>query len=356
MLEKKRKEIELVDRHLVSLLQKRCNLSVDIGTIKKQMGMNVYDPTQEARVYACIKAINNGKIDEKNIVTIYREILSVSCSLQKPLTIACLGPKASFSHLASQLHFGKSADFVFASDINTIFKMVEKGKACFGVVPIENSLEGSVNITMDNLAVSNLYVVAERYLPIVHCLLSNSNDIKKNKKVYSHPQALAQCRGWIEKNIPKARLVEVESTSIGAQKATQEVGAGAIASHLATQLYNLNNVAEGIEDSATNTTRFFIIGKDKNIATDNNKTSLIFGASHKPGSLYDALKPFAARKINLMRVESRPMKARPWEYVFFIDFEGQLTDQSVRECISALEKKASFLRILGSYKQGEKIL
>jgi chorismate mutase/prephenate dehydratase len=251
------------------------------------------------------------------------------------------------------LHFGESSRLFPQQGIACVFDEVEKGSIDWGVVPVENSQEGSVNLTLDRLILTPLKIRAEIFLRINHCLLSEVKDLKGIKNVYSHPQALAQCQAWIKTNLPYCELHETESTAAAAQKVKGKKTAAAIGSSLAGAKSGLNILAHGIEDNSSNTTRFLVIGNGKSSATGKDKTSLIFATAHSPGSLHRALAPFAGRRINLIKIESHPVKERLWEYLFFVDIVGHITGKEVKNCLDELQEKTTFLKILGSYPKAE---
>jgi chorismate mutase / prephenate dehydratase len=341
------------DREIVRLLNERAQVSVQIGKVKGEGGMQVYDPAQEAKVHDYLREVNAGPLPPKALTTIFREVISASRDLQKPMTIAFLGPEASFSHLAARLHFGESSIFFPQTGISRVFDEVEKGSIDWGVVPVENSLEGSVNVTLDRLITTPLKIRAEIYLRISQCLISSAKSMKDIRRIYSHPQALAQCQVWLRTNFPNAVLNETESTAAAVQMIRGKKNEAAIGSSLAGKIYGVHLLAEGIEDNSSNMTRFLVIGSGASDATDNDKTSLIFATPHSPGSLHSALSAFAKRKINLAKIESHPVKDKLWEYSFFVDLIGHVTDKHVKSCLQELKKKTTFLKILGSYPKSE---
>lgn len=341
------------DKEIVRLLNERAHLSVQIGRVKGEGGLQVYDPSQEAKVHGYLQELNSGPLPSGALSTIFREIISASRDLQKPMTIAFLGPEASFSHLAARLHFGEASRFFSQTGISRVFDEVEKGSIDWGVVPVENSLEGSVNVTLDRLITTPLKIRAEIYLRISQCLISSAKSMKDIKRIYSHPQALAQCQVWLRTNFPNAVLNETESTAAAVQMVRGKKNEAAIGSSLAGTIYGVNILAEGIEDNSSNMTRFLVIGTGESDPTGNDKTSLIFATPHSPGSLHSALSAFARRKINLAKIESHPVKDKLWEYSFFVDMIGHITDQHVKGCLRELKKKTTFMKILGSYPKSE---
>ncbi|NTW78425.1 MAG: prephenate dehydratase [Syntrophaceae bacterium] len=352
-LEQLRKSMKEKDREIIRLLNERSEISVNIGKVKGREGIDVYDPSQEARVYNYLHELNSGPLPQPAIRSIFREIISASRDLQKPTTVAFLGPETSFSHLAARLHFGNSSRFFPQPGIARVFDEVERGTVDWGVVPVENSLEGSVNITLDRLILTCLKIRAEIYLRINQCLISSAKDIKSIKKIYSHPQALAQCRFWIKANLPNCALHETESTAAAAQMVKGKKSQAAIGSTLAATANGLNILAEGIEDNTSNTTRFLVLGNGESDATGKDKTSLIFATPDLPGALHRALESFAERKINLAKIESHPVKERLWEYLFFVDLIGHINDKDIKSCLTELKEKTTFLKILGSYPGAE---
>lgn len=348
-----RKKLSSLDERIVSLLNERAKVAGQIGENKKKMGKEIYDPVQEAKVYERICAFNCGPLSNEALKEIYREIISAARALQSPITVSFLGPEASFSHLAALNHFGKSALYRPEGSIGDVFDAVEKEKTKWGVVPIENSIEGPVKPTLDHLITTPLSIRAEIFLRISHTLYSREGEVRKIKHIYSHPQALAQCQGWIKKNLPRAKLHEESSTSEAAVMAGKEKGAGAICTPLAAERNGLKKAAEGIEDHPMNTTRFLVMGYGSNAPSGRDKTSIIFGTPHVPGSLHRALTPFARMGINLTRIASYPIRERLWEYVFFVDFLGHEDEDPVRTCLSELKAIASFVKQLGSYPLGE---
>lgn len=351
-IEQLRDELKKADCEIVRLLNERAALSIKIGRIKDARGLAVYDAAQEAKIFEYLKEINGGNLPDEFLKVIFREIISASRALQKPVAVACLGPEASFCHLAAQSHFGKSTCLVPLSTVFNVFEAVEKENVQWGVVPVENSLEGSVNLTLDRLIATPLKICAEIYLKISHCLLSSEDRMDDITRVYSHPQALAQCQGWLRRHLSGSSLIDVESTAAAARIVQKEAGSAAVGSSLAATTYHLNILSEGIEDHPSNTTRFLVIGKGQSAPSGRDKMSILFGTPHNPGSLHHALKPFAERGINMMKIESYPVKERLWEYLFFVDFKGHLAEEKIRGCMEDLKEATTFLKILGSYPEG----
>jgi len=267
--------------------------------------------------------------------------------------VAYFGPEASFTHLAALAHFGRSAHLIPQTTIPMVFEQAERERSSYGVVPIENSGEGSVKPTLDCLITTPLSIRAEVFLRISHYLLASPKKMKNIKRIYSHPQALAQCQVWLEKNLPRRPLLKVENTAEAAKKVLEDREGAAIGSLQAAQLYGLQILADRIEDHPLNTTRFLIMGKGQNEPTGNDKTSILFGTTHVPGALLHALEPFAREGLNLLRIESYPWPDRIWEYLFFVDFAGHQEDENVQRCLKKTGKVTNFLKVMGSYPRGE---
>ena len=348
-----RKAIDSIDSKILKLLNKRANFTLEIGKIKSRAKESIYVPDRESEVYKRLADYNKGPLSNKALEAIYREVMSSALSLEKPLTIAYLGPEFTFTHLASMKKFGSSIDYSSCNTITSVFDEVEKGRADYGVVPIENSVEGAVNHTLDMFIDSDLKICSEIYLDISHSLLSKETDRRKIKKVYSKDQVFGQCRLWLEEHLPNVALVEVSSTAKAALMASQEKGAACIASDLAAEKYGLKILNRSIEDNAHNVTRFLVIGRTEAKQTGKDKTSIMFSLKDRVGALHDILVPFKHHGINLTKIESRPSKVKAWKYYFFVDMEGHHLDAKVSKAILALKKSTTYLKILGSYPAAE---
>ncbi len=351
-LKKIRKHIDDIDDEILKLLNKRAGYVLEVGSIKRKQKVKFHTPEREREILERLTKNNRGAFPNDALKAIYREIISASLALEEPLKITCLGPLATFTHLAALRHFGSSADFLPVDSIKKVFENVETGKAEYGVVPIENSNEGVVSHTLDMFMDSDLKVVAEIILEISHNLLASQKNKSKIRKIYSHPQALAQCRGWLESNMPGVPVAESTSTSRAAELASKEKHSAAIASDLAARMYDLFIVEKNIEDSRRNVTRFLVISKEVPPKTGKDKTSIMFSIKDRPGSLYEILMPFKKADINLTKIESRPSKRKAWEYIFFVDMEGHVDDKKVRKALDSLKEGCLYLKILGSYPQG----
>lgn len=348
-----RNKIDRVDQQILKLLSERGKYVVEIGKIKKAMGSSFHVPERETKLLDSLKKANKGPYSNEAVETIYREVLSASLALESPLKVAFLGPEATFTHLAGIKKFGLSAKFQPQASIAKVFQEVSMGKANYGVVPIENSTEGVVSYTLDLLVEFPLKICGELKLPIIHNLLSNTKSLKEVKKVYSHPQALAQCRVWLDSHLPGVKTVEVASTAKAAEIASKEKGAAAIDSDYAASHYHLGILAKHIEDLSNNFTRFVVIAKNDCGPTGHDKTSVMFSAKDEVGILHKLLSPIAKEKINLTKIESRPLKGRAWEYIFFVDLDGHRENPKVKRALERMSKGCAFIKILGSYPSGE---
>ena len=350
-IELKRNEIDNVDKKIVDLLNERLSLVQDIGKIKESTGENYYDPSRELKVLDKVISSSSGLIKDSSLKSIFREIISASISLEKDLNIAYLGPEATFTHQAVMKKFGSSLKACSMKTIYDVFTAVESCECHYGVVPIENSTEGIVFHSIDQLVESDLKICSQIFLPIEHCLISNAKTIEEISEVYSKDQALGQCRDWLRRNIPTAKLTEVSSTLSAVQKLNENPKIALIASAIAAEMYNLPILKKGVQDKLDNVTRFLVIGKNnvKSSGAGKDKTSLVFSLNDESGALEKALMPFAKRNINLSKIESRPSRKKAWDYFFFIDIIGHYEDSSVKDAIHELEKSSPFVKWLGSY-------
>lgn len=347
-----RNRIDQIDEKIVKLLNDRASLAQRIGQSKSLTSQEVYVPNREKEILQRATHLNRGPLPASAIRSVYREIISGCRSLETPLRVVFFGAEATYSHLAAREQFGSSAELRPSASIAEVFQEVTQGRASFGVVPIENSTEGVVAHTLDCLVDSDLQICAEIFLEIHHNLLSKSGHSDHVQRIISHPQALAQCRGWINAHFPKIAVEEVASTAHAAMAAANDAGIAAISSALAREVYRLQTIAANIEDRANNITRFLVVGKLLTKPGRGDKTSLFFSAKDKPGVLHRMLQPFARSRINLCKIESRPIKNKPWEYLFFLDLMGHREQPAVKRAIAALEKNCLFFKILGSYPSG----
>ena len=349
-----RKAIDAIDAQLVALLNERTKHVLGIGEIKRKAGEEIYVPSRERQVFQRVCKQNTGPITDASLRAIYREIMSAAIALEKPLVVAYLGPEASNTHAAALRKFGASVEYRPMATVSDIFAAVEKGDTDHAVIPIENSTEGSVREALDSFVESDLKIVAQIYVEISHALIA-SGPLERIERVYSKDQALAQCRHWLQRNLPQARLIDAPSTSRAVQLAKEDPVAAAVAGELAAEHYGVPVLVRNIQDKADNTTRFFVLGRRPSGAVGNGKdvTSLLVSlgdeaASHS-GALLRMLMPLAERGINLSKIESRPSKKRPWDYYFFLDVTGHHDDANMKAALAELKKFCPLVKWLGSY-------
>lgn len=343
-----RKAIDELDRDLIELLNKRAEVVVEIGRRKLADNKPVYSPDREQAILRRLKELNAGPLPQKTVDAIYRELMSGSFALEKPMRVAYLGPEGSFSHMASMRKFGASIEHQAMPDLRAIFDEVISGHCDLGLVPIENSLGGGVIDTMDCFIEEAVKICAEVLLPVHHNLLANCgpNEIKI---IASKPEVFAQCRKWLSAAMPGVELLPVASSAKAASMAASESNLAAIGSELAAELYNLKIIFENIEDNSDNQTRFFVIGMDSTGRTGNDKTSIMFTTPHKAGALAEVLNVFSHHNVNLTNIDNRPSRRKNWEYYFFVDFEGHIEDSRVLETLEEVKDHCNELFILGSY-------
>ena len=346
-----RQSIDRIDDEILKLLNERSKNVVEIGKLKKQSDTeaNLHTPGREAEIVDRLMRQNQGPFPNDAIRTVYREIMSASLSLEGPQTVAYLGPRATFTHLACIQKFGESAQYVPVNSIKDVFNEVERGRANFGVVPIENSTEGVVNHTLDMFVDSSLLIYGEVLQEVSHHLLSKADRSEDIKKIYSHPHAIAQCRNWLETNLPHVPVSEVPSTARAAELCVDDLSGAAIASELAGQLYGLKVLKARIEDNINNFTRFLVLSQKPSERTGKDKTSVMLSVKDKVGALYELLRPFASHGINMTKIESRPSRRKAWEYIFFVDIEGHLEEDRVKKALEEVKGRCLFLKVLGSY-------
>jgi len=344
-----RARIDDLDRQLLELLNQRAALVHEVGQAKREVGAPVHAPEREHAIVERLLALNRGPLPADAVRAVWREIFSAARALQRPFRVAYFGPPATFTHLAALRQYGAGAEYLPVRSIPEVFAEVEHERAEIGVVPVENSTEGVVSHTLDRLIDSELLISGEVQLEIHHYLLSRAPDLAEVKEIVSHPQALAQCREWVDKNVPHAQIVEVGSTAAAAERALDAPHVAAIASELAARIYGLPVLRERIEDLAHNVTRFLVVGRHPVGPTGRDKTSLLLSIKDEVGTLYRILEPLSTERVNLTKIESRPTRRRPWEYVFFVDFEGHQADPAVQHVLAALRERCLFLKVLGSY-------
>ncbi len=345
-----RDRIDKIDRQLTDLLNRRARLAMEIGEHKARSGRKVYAPEREKLVFQRLHQANRGPLTNDHLQAIFREVISSCLSLEKPLRVAFLGPAGTYSQEAAMVQFGSGADLVPAGSIDAIFDEVERGRADYGVVPVENSTEGVVAQTLDRFIPSPLGIKAEVLLRVDHCLLTVPGEPRELRRIVSHPQSLAQCRDWLSRSHPGVPLEEVASNAEAARLAAADPTTAAIAGRQAAERYKLEVMAENIQDLPNNVTRFLVVSADgPSPRTGDDKTSVLFAVPHAAGALFKVLEAFAVERINLSTIESRPLRGRAWEYVFFLDLVGHVDEKRMGRALAALERRTLFTKVLGSY-------
>jgi len=345
-----RKKIDGLDKQIQALITERAKVAQQVAHAKQQSDDTVfYRAEREAQVLRNVMEQNTGPLSDEEMARLFREIMSACLALEQVMSIAFLGPEGTFTQAAALKHFGHSIKTVPLTSIGEVFREVESGAVSYGVVPVENSTEGVINHTLDEFMTSSLHICGEVILRIHHNLISNENDISKIEKVYSHQQSLAQCRKWLDANLPNVELVNVSSNAAAAKLASEESNVAAIAGETAAEIYKLGKLVPNIEDEPDNTTRFLIIGKRETPPSGEDKTSLLISTPNKSGALLGILQPFAKHNISMNRIESRPSRRGAWDYVFFVDIDGHTSDESVNKALQELEEVATMVNVLGSF-------
>jgi chorismate mutase / prephenate dehydratase len=347
-----RKAIDKYDAQLVKLLNERTKHVLAIGEIKLKAGQEIYAPHRERAVLDRICRLNEGPVNDESLRAIYREIMSSALSLEKSMTIAYLGPEATFTHQAAIQRFGASLKYSPQKTITDVFTEVSKRRADYGVVPVENSTEGVVTHTLDMFVDSDLKVVAQIVLPVQHCLLSKGRR-EQIKKLFAHPQSLGQCRGWVQINLPQVEIIETSSNARSAEFASSTKCSAAIAGVLASEKYGVPVLEFDLQDNVANATRFLVLGRQCSPPTGRDRTSLMFSIADRVGALYHALAAFRRYRINMTKIESRPSKRKAWEYFFFVDCDGHIEDRRVAKALEMLGLHCSYVKVLGSYPNAE---
>lgn len=347
-LESLRQEIDRIDAELVRLLNRRAQVVLEVARRKAQSGTNVFVPDREKQVIENVLAANTGPLKPEHLRSIYREILSSSRSLQRKLRVAYLGPAATFSHQAALQIFGDATEMVPVSSIRDVFLETERGGTDYGVVPVENSTEGSVLFTLDSFIDSELKACAELSLPIIQNLMARCRK-EEIKTVYSHPQALAQCRGWLAANLPRAELVQSLSTVRAAEQAAEDPTGAAISPAMAAEVYGLEILEAGIQDLSNNITRFLVLGSTFPGPSGRDRTAVIVSIKDRVGALHDMMAVFAQSGVSLSHIQSRPSKRKAWDYLFFMEMEGHAYDPNVKSALEQLEQQSSTVKVLGSW-------
>ena len=347
-----RKVIDRLDAHLVRLLNERTKHVLAIGDMKLKAGEEIYAPHRERAVLQRICQSNEGPVTNEQLCAIYREIMSSALALEKTMSIAYLGPEATFTHQAAIQKFGSSLRYVSQKTIADVFDEVSRNRADYGVVPVENTTEGVVTHTLDMFVDSDLKIVSQIVLPIQYCLAGNGR-LRDIKRLYVHPQALGQCRQWVQEHLPKVEILETSSNARSAELAAKGKVNAAITGVLAAEKYGLPVLVQDIQDNVSNATRFLVLGRQCSPPTGDDRTSLLVSVADKAGALHQAIAAFRRYKINMTKIESRPSKRKAWEYFFFIDCDGHVQDRKVVKAIQLLGVHCNFVKVLGSYPNTE---
>jgi chorismate mutase / prephenate dehydratase len=350
-IESLRGRIDEINQKLLNLVSMRASLATEIGRLKHSEGDSVYHPAREREVLEKMIAENPGPLTAEQVRRIFTEVISACRALEHPLRVAFLGPEHTYSHDAARERFGASAEFVPQTSIGAVFQAVESGHSDLGVVPVENSTDGSITLTLDLLIDTPLVIVGEILLPVRHALLSRDGERDAIRRIVSHQQSLAQCRGYLSANYPNCATEAVVSNALAAKIAAEDASCAAIASTGAAEAYGLKVIAENVQDLASNTTRFIVMGTRGAERSSADKTTVLFAVADKVGALHQVLSLFARNAINISKIESRPLRSRPWEYLFFVDLNGHREDPKLKRALAALERKALFLKVLGSYPE-----
>lgn len=346
-----RTKIDVVDEQIIRLLNERADLVHEVGVIKKADGQPIYAPEREEKVLRALaaKAVEmKSRLPEQSIRAIYREIMSAALALEKDITIAYFGPHATNTHQAARSRFGTSVSYVPQVTIADVFDAVARGRADYGVVPIENSTEGAVNHTLDVFMESDLRICAQILMRIENHLASKCPR-GEIRRLYSHPQVFGQCRQWLQRTLPNVELIEVGSTPRAAELAASEPNSGCLVARMAAEEFGLPIIEQSVQDNPNNTTRFLVLGLKASPPTGDDRTSLMFCVRDEPGALFKALEPFSRLRISMSKIESRPSKRKAWEYFFFVDVDGHAEQSPLKEAVAELSNHCTLVKILGTY-------
>ncbi|AOY91389.1 chorismate mutase [Cupriavidus sp. USMAA2-4] len=344
-----REQIDTVDRELLAMLNRRAQLALDVGEVKKKYGAPVFRPERELQVIRKVQGANPGPLLGESVAAIWREVMSACRGLEKPLEVAFLGPVGTFTEQALYAHFGHEVSGVPCPSIDEVFRAVEAGTVEYGVVPVENSTEGAVSRTLDLFLQTSLKISGEIALKVHHNLMASSPDMKGVTVVRAHAQALAQCQHWLSANYPHLERQAVSSNAEAARMASEDPSVAAIAGEQAANRYHLHIVRSHIQDDPHNRTRFVVIGRYETEPSGSDQTSLILSVPNKAGAVYQLLAPLAQNGVSMCRFESRPARSGAWEYYFYVDVEGHQREPSVAQAIDELRRNAAYLKVLGSY-------
>jgi len=346
-LDRLREQIDKLNDRILESLNERAKLARAIGTLKVGQA---YRPEREAQVLRRIKERNEGPLSDETVALLFREIMSACLAIERPITVAYLGPKGTFSETAAMKHFGHAAEGTPTPSIDEVYRKVQAGEADFGVVPVENSTEGAVGRSLDLMPSTPLKVCGEVLIPIHHHLMSKgAKDLASIPRVFSHSQSLAQCHEWLNANLPRAERIAVASNAEAARRAAEEPDAAAVAGEAAALHYGLDVLSSNIEDEPNNTTRFLVLGDYEPKPSGKDKTSLVLSANNRAGAVYEMLTPFATRGVSMTKFESRPSRVALWDYLFFVDIEGHRDDANVAAALAEVGKIAGYIKVLGSY-------
>jgi chorismate mutase/prephenate dehydratase len=349
-----RAKIDTLDDQILRLLEQRANVARDIAAVKRAAAVEVFhDPERERQVLERLVKRGGDRFPPDAIRAVFREVMSACLSVEEPLRVAFLGPEGTFSQMAARRLFGLQARYRDCATIEAVFETVQSKDATYGVVPFENSTEGAVSMTSDALLEGDLLIRQEYVLPVSHCLLSRAGSLSAISAVYSHPQALAQCRNWIAKHLPRAQVVQTSSTAAAAREARGDERAAAIGADIAAELHDVPVLRTGIQDRRENATRFVVLAHEDAPPSGRDRTTLAFGVKHEKGALRRVLSDFETAGVNLTRIESRPSRKQPWQYVFLVDVEGHRADPALAKGLRAATKSAAFVKVVGSYPRGD---
>ena len=344
-----RDQIDTLDAQLLALLNERARLAQQVGHVKAETNAPVFRPEREAQVLTRIADTNPGPLLSSDLQSIFREVMSACRALENRVTVAFLGPVGTYSEQAVWRQFGQAVDALPCISIDEVFRSVEAGTADFGVVPVENSTEGTVNRTLDLLLQTTLSISGEVALPVHHSLMTRSGDMAQVTRICAHSQALAQCQSWLNQHYPNIERHAVASNGEAARVASQEGGVAAIASEMAANCYGLAIAHAHIQDDPHNRTRFFVVGRLAPAVSGKDQTSLVLSVPNKPGAVYELLAPLAKHDVSMTRFESRPARTGRWDYYFYVDIEGNANDTKVAQALADLQVQAAFFKVLGSY-------
>jgi chorismate mutase/prephenate dehydratase len=349
-----RKGIDTIDNEILKLLNKRMKFVDEIGKAKQTSGTSIYRPEREKAILDRLKSLNDGMLNASAIDAIYQEVFAVSRNLEMPEKIVFLGPEGSYTHQVAESRFGAMGNYIALNSVEAVFHVLENKEAKYGVVPIENNTEGAVGITLDCLGKFDAKIVAEIYMDIHHSFVTNCEKLTDIKRIYSHPQGYNQCRKFLEEHmLLDIEFIATKSTAASAMLASQDLESASICSHIAAKLYQVPILFEKIEDNLANRTRFLILSDFKNTSSKHNKTSILAKTEDKPGALVKFLQSFENEKINITKLESRPIKNSGFQAVFYLDFEGFIDDENIQRVLNA-NKGINEIKWLGSYiKAGE---